>query len=261
MTVKGLMYVFVITRNGWGDVYGFPSLRMARLHPIPQMDDVYATTPENLVEQYGRGHVNDLLRFAEGRDKARLTDAFEIWRNGGSLPLDAKLLIWDKVSKTAAVPPSDPTDIVSIIKEDRLFREDRVLRSFGVEERSSSTTTQPRKEYTMAEARKRISEDSVITVVGKPEVGGNPKRAGSKAYDRFECYTSGQTVKEAKAAGVTAIDVAYDYKHGFITLDPDPETAPVAAEGEEATGEEAPKKKRSRKKVEAAAPEGDAAAA
>jgi hypothetical protein len=175
------------------------------------------------------------------------------------LPLDAKLLIWDKVSKAAAVPPSDPTDIVSIIKEDRLFREGRVLRSIGTEERSSTPTT-TRKENTMAEARKRISEDSVITVVGKAEDGSNPKRTGSKAAERFEFYQSGQTVKEAKAAGVTATDVAYDYRHGFITLDPDPETAPEAsAEGEEATGEEAPKKKRSRKKVEAAPTENESA--
>jgi len=262
MTVERLMYVFVITRNGWGNVYGFPSLRMARLHPIPQLDDVYATAPDNLLEQYGKGHVNELLRFAEGRDRARLVDAFETWRNGGSLSQAAKLLLWEKVTEAAAVPPTDPTDIVSIIKEDRLFREDRVLRSFGTEERSSTTAQQrtTRKESKMAEARRRINENRVITVVGKADGGGNPKRPNSKAAERFEFYKDGMTVKEAKEAGLLAVDITYDYDHGYISLSDEPEPTEATATEGEAEGEAAPKKKRGRKKVEAAEAATEAAA-
>jgi hypothetical protein len=107
----------------------------------------------------------------------------------------------------------------------------------------------------MAATRKRINEDRVITVHGKAEDGSNPKRPGSHAAIRFDKYVSGMTIREAKAAGLKATDIAYDERHGFITLSPDPE--PV--EGEAVT-EKAPKKRARRKKVEAA-PAADAEAA
>lgn len=46
----------------------------------------------------------------------------------------------------------------------------------------------------------------------------NPKRAGSKSYDRFECYREGMTVGQAIAAGVTRGDIKWDQEHGHIEL-------------------------------------------
>lgn len=88
---------------------------------------------------------------------------------------------------------------------------------------------------TVAVPRKRIDENSTITVL--TEEGKNPKRVDSKAYGRFALYSDGMTVKEAKAAGVQATDIAYDLAHNYISL-----TEPEVSE-EEGEAEEAPKKK------------------
>jgi hypothetical protein len=88
--------------------------------------------------------------------------------------------------------------------------------------------------------RKRVDENAVITVI--TEDGKNPKREGSLAYDRFELYQDGMTVREAKAAGLLAVDIVYDMNHGYIKLDPG--TATAANEDEEK-----PKKKRKAKKA------------
>jgi hypothetical protein len=237
----------VITRNGCGVVLRFSDLKAARLHPVPQMDDVFASTPDQLVEQFGKGLIEDLLRFAEGRTRARLVDAFEVWKQGGSLLPDAKQLLWETVLSAGVVPPADATEIVRIIKEDRLFREGRVLRSISTEGRSSASFVRPesrrKTEMNDTVARKRVDENSTITVA--TEERKNPKRAGSSAFDRFELYQDGMTVKEAKAAGVTATDISYDAAHGFITLTPGEATEEAETNGEE----ESPKRGRKSSKA------------
>jgi len=67
-----------------------------------------------------------------------------------------------------------------------------------------------------ATARKRIDENAIITMMAED----NPKREGSAAHRRFELYADGMTVREAKAAGLLAVDVVHDEKKGFISLRP-----------------------------------------
>ena len=210
------------------------------------MDDVYATNGNELVEQYGRGLIDDLLRFAEGRDRARLVNAFEVWKQGGvAMPPDIRELLWSKVYQAAATPPDDPAELVRIIKMDRLFREGRVLRSIGLNDRSVANIepNKRKREIDMTD-RNRIDENSTITIA--TEEGKNPKRAGSKAFDAFALYSDGMTVKEAKAAGISATDIAYNVNKGYITLTPG---EPV--EGAEEAAEDAPKKKSRSKKAAA----------
>lgn len=60
----------------------------------------------------------------------------------------------------------------------------------------------------------------------KVMVAANPKRPGTKAHPRFELYgKGGQTVAAYHAAciaaghgGYTRVDIAWDLRHGFITL-------------------------------------------
>jgi hypothetical protein len=87
----------------------------------------------------------------------------------------------------------------------------------------------------MAVTRKRIDENAIITVLAED----NPKREGSAARARFDLYRDGMTVREAKANGLWATDIAYDSDPGrnFIQL-----TTP---EGDDATP--APKAKRVKK--------------
>lgn len=61
---------------------------------------------------------------------------------------------------------------------------------------------------------KGVAEDAVITL----KVEGNPKRPGSKAYERFAAYRNEMTVKEALDAGVLTADLVYDAQHGFIEI-------------------------------------------
>ena len=69
----------------------------------------------------------------------------------------------------------------------------------------------------------------VVTTEGKK----NPKREGTKAYERFVLYKDGMTIKEYMEAGGQAGDVKYDSDHEYIVVtivaDPEPVAeAPVA---------------------------------
>lgn len=46
----------------------------------------------------------------------------------------------------------------------------------------------------------------------------NPKRAGSASHGRFEKYEDEMTVEDAQKAGITAGDLLWDTKHGFIEI-------------------------------------------
>lgn len=49
-------------------------------------------------------------------------------------------------------------------------------------------------------------------------VESNPKRKGSKSYDRFAHYKNGMTVEAAVKAGVLYADLKWDSEHGFIAV-------------------------------------------
>lgn len=71
------------------------------------------------------------------------------------------------------------------------------------------------KESHMSETKRaRYADTQIITVVAE----ANPKREGSAAHDRFALYRSGMTVADFKTAGGNAADLAYDVKHGHISL-------------------------------------------
>lgn len=66
-----------------------------------------------------------------------------------------------------------------------------------------------------------LRDDRVIRVL----VDSNPKKKGSKTYERFELYRDGMTVQEFRQAGGTADDVKWDAERGFIRVeDPEPKT-------------------------------------
>lgn len=231
------MVCIVITRNGEGNVYTFKDKLTARLHPVAQMYDVFAGDANELTCQFGRDDIDSLLRFAEGRDKSRLIDAMERWKSEpGSrhLPSEDREILWRLCIRSAQILPSDPMEIIRIIEEDRRFMEQRPVRS-----RSESTSTgefspQTRmKGNDMTEATKkprasRVSDDATIKIL----VDKNPKREGSKSAERFSLYKNGMTVKQAKEAGITAADIAYDSdttrKDGPYISVTAPEPAPAA---------------------------------
>lgn len=223
------MFCIVITRNGRGDAYKFPDRKAARLHPLVQMYDVVAENALELAAQYGKDEADDLLRFAEGRDRSVLINAFEIWKSepkSREFPFQIRDMFWSLVVSRSKDPPKDPAELIRIIVEDRQAIESGI-RSRGSESNNPGEfSPNKRKESSMTdEAEKktrkaRVSEDAVIKIL----VDKNPKREGSKASERFAYYKDGMTVKAAKEAGVTASDIAYDSEHKFILV-----TEPAAA--------------------------------
>ena len=105
-----------------------------------------------------------------------------------------------------------------------------------------------------ATARKRINENDIITMVAED----NPKREGSAAHRRFGYYRDGMTVREAKAAGLLAVDIAHDVGKDFISLRPgittngedQPKKAKKAAKAKAKPAKKA-KKAKAKKQVEA----------
>lgn len=59
----------------------------------------------------------------------------------------------------------------------------------------------------------KFADDQVIKVLVD-----NPKRAGSKSYERFALYKDGMTVGQAKEAGITLGDIDWDAKHEYISV-------------------------------------------
>lgn len=220
----------VITRNGEGTALRFGSKAEARLHPIPQMDDVYAENADELVSQYGKGHIASLARFLpEGRDRGYVLEAMEGWkgatRPSTTLPMDAVNKLWDSVMARAQPPSVNHSEIVRIVTEDRAFREGKLLRSLSPAEARSPQpyVNKTEREFDMSEAkRSRVPDNSTITILAEK----NPKREGTPSFDRFALYQDGMTVKAAKEAGVKAADITYDEAKGFISLTagaPEPE--------------------------------------
>ena len=63
-----------------------------------------------------------------------------------------------------------------------------------------------------------VSKEAVVNVLAE----SNPKREGSKAYERFDKYfglAEGTTVAGAIEAGLTMGDIHYDIIHGNISVD------------------------------------------
>jgi hypothetical protein len=224
-----IVFCIVITRNGRGDAYKFPDKKAARLHPLVQMYDVVAEDAMELAAQFGKDEADALLRFAEGRDRARLIDAFEIWKSepkSREFPFQVRELFWSLVVSRSKYPPKDPAELLSLIVEDRQAVEGGIRSRGSESNHPGEVSPNKRKERTeMSEAeaktrKARVSDDAVISIL----VDKNPKREGSKAAERFAYYKDGMTVKVAKEAGVTSSDIRYDTEHNYISV-----TEPAAA--------------------------------
>lgn len=241
------MNCVVISRNGKGEAYRFDSLRSARLHPIPQMDDVYACSAEELVRQYGRSEIEILLPYFEGRDKARLIHAIEEWKSGrpsALLPSDIRNLLWDRVLEVSKQPPASTDEILSVVVADRKAREGVVLVSrpdssapqrFQLIEGTDEMTDKAKREVFRMEDEGTIgfgTDDKGVAYSAE----NTPKR-GEATKGNFAKYTDGMTVKEALATGLTRSNIRRDRRAGFITITNPEKPAEEPAKTEEAAAE------------------------
>jgi hypothetical protein len=100
--------------------------------------------------------------------------------------------------------------------------------------------------------------EGVITL----RVEGNPKRKGSKSYDRFK-YRNGMTVSQAIAqeGGPTYADLKWDSEHGFIAVNETPEMRAAYAAEQKAKAEKKAAKETAKAEKAKLAAEKKAAAA
>jgi len=62
--------------------------------------------------------------------------------------------------------------------------------------------------------RSRFKDEMIITT----HLDHNPKRPGTTGHAHFEQYVDGMTCADARAAGVSNADLAWDEKHDFIAV-------------------------------------------
>lgn len=81
--------------------------------------------------------------------------------------------------------------------------------------RATKNTQTERKTQRTKQPRPVLRDDRVIRVLSET----NPKKKGTKSYDRFALYEDGMTVQQFVKAGGTSADVKWDAERGFIRVE------------------------------------------
>lgn len=238
----------VISRNGAGEVWRFDSLKTARLHPITQSWDVFATSGDELVRQFGRKEIDQLLRFTEGRDRSALISSIEQVKSGRSSadhdPL-IKQMLWDKLIATSKKPPQEAEELIKIIAGDKLAVEGKTLMSRPDGDAPVRQKTQTG-EDDMGDKREvfRMDDNGTISFgtddKGVPYSAENTPKRGDNTKTKFSIYRDGMTVKEALDAGLTRSNIRRDRRAGFIVItNPEaPAEEPKEAKGKKSKAED-----------------------
>lgn len=218
------MVCVAVTRGGSGDLWRLASVKEASNHPIVQYGDAICGTSEDVMACFSPSEMSELA----GRlGNPALAQAIAAWK-GRISERDRSHYgdqLWKLMRDRASEPPSDPGEIVRIIRSDRVAGT-RLTYRLHPQERGP---LQSKEGLTMSEentknVRAPRYADTAVISLGTDKDGksygadNNPKRAGSKSHDRFAAYKDGMTVAEAKAAGITASDLAYDAKNEFISI-------------------------------------------
>jgi hypothetical protein len=125
-----------------------------------------------------------------------------------------------------------------------------------------ATTAQDGEKKVKQRGSPNFPSDGTISL----RVESNPKRKGSKSFDRFAHYKNGMTVEQAIKAGVLFADLKWDSEHGFIAVNETPEQRKAweadqksKAEAKAAKAAEQAAKKKAAAEKKAAATKKDAA--
>lgn len=222
------MSCIVITRGGSGDIWMFASRVAADEHAIPQFGDAYLENPSHVLETF---QPQELPGMAYRLGDERLRSDLEFATSGGKRKVTPDLAkrLWDVLVENSSSPPGDAEEVLRIVANDR-----RATRTSGLIHRKdpevSKTETKTKDKAEKAAkpkaagvGRANFASTSKITF-GKDKDGksyspdNNPKRAGSGAHERFKLYKSGMTIAQAREVGITAGDINWDAKQGFIII-------------------------------------------
>lgn len=232
-----------ITRDGRGDLWGFPDFRSADLHPLVQYGDPILCGPHDIVKKVPVARLPKLLTRCGDQDmgaKIRLClmavsgmPHREVLARVG----DYAHQMWHVIANRAEEPPSDPAQIVTLIVRDRKLsiEESRQMTEEnlnpaapampeGKKPKAPKAPKEPKEpKEPKAPKASKYPENAVIRLLNDKEgkkygADNNPKRPGSASHERFSKYVDGMTVKEAHDAGVKTEDFAWDADKGFIEI-------------------------------------------
>lgn len=221
------MVCVAVTRGGAGSLWRFASLTEADDHPIVQYGDAVVCSPEDVLRTF---RDTEMAALAERAGQPRLRDALRAWAPGAASRRDREAYaeqLWSAMQKSASPPPRDPSEIVRLVREDRVAARSapQVYRLHPTERRdkmTDATTTETTKKA--PPTRQPKFAGSTVISLGTDKEGAkfgpsnNPKKAGSKSAERFALYEDGMTVDQAVEKGITRADIDNDQAKGLITL-------------------------------------------
>lgn len=216
------MAVIAITRAGRGMPFRFATINEADEHPLIQFGDPLIARESDLPDCFtiseaqgiasGLG-ANSVIREIEYVAGTKRSLA-GVWRE-----------LFVALDGAAKPPPEDPAVIVQLIRDDR-----RATKVTGVSVKSTRKEVEPMTEAAVNEApksrtvRPKFPETAVIRL--KADESGNkygstnnPKREGTKAFEKFAKYADGMTVAQALEAGIPGSSIYYDLDHGYISVE------------------------------------------
>jgi hypothetical protein len=226
-----------ITRGGWGEAYAFGSHAEADTHPLIQFGDAIMVGPEGILRQYSLPELGRLLRMIGDEDLREAVLApihpdlalpERRRQERGAEQVDA---IWAGLEALVQPVPTDAAAILDLVRRNRtlMIQEGHM----AAEEKNKTTGTTTTAATTAAAAAPKAPKPprypltNVITLLADKDgkkfgKDNNPKRAGSKAGDRFAKLVDGMTVEAfVKAVGNQAeafADLDFGVKHGQLTV-------------------------------------------
>lgn len=202
----------------------FDNRTAADEHAIPQFGDAFLSSPSDIASVF-RPQELPGIAYRLGDDRLRSDIDHAVSGSKARVTPDLLGRLWELMCKKASYPPRKPEEVLRVVAADR--------------QATRGSTVPHRKEYTMVDktTTTTATEDKPVRPIGRANFAptskisfgkdkdgepygkdNNPKRAGSGAHTRFALYKDGQTIAEAKEAGVTAGDINWDAKQGFIKI-------------------------------------------
>jgi hypothetical protein len=218
---EGYLVCVAVTRGGLGDCWLFDRRQDAYLHPIVQYGDALVEVPDDLVRQYNKLEWSS-LRVLAGLHASDYRNMHR--REFADLQNIQAPTILEALITRAQRPPLDLQQVCDTVSRDR--RMGPVMAKKREDAPQDAVATAPAvKNAPPPQVRgpKDVPQDATIHFGANKEgmqygPHNNPKKAGSKAHDRFAVYQEGMTIAQALEAGITTADLTYDRDHGFVTF-------------------------------------------
>ena len=206
--------MLIVTRQGWGDVWETPD---GEFCPLYQYGDTLLEEPSDVCSQYSLFELERLLKFIGDEEfEQRIMRTVFVSEQPSVLRAkysEVDTMVFDRLVKLAKSVPSDPSDLIKLIVDDRQVTKETTM--------TEATATAPKAKK--EPKAPKYAPDAIITMgvdkeSNKYGAKNNPKRATSKSAERFANYKDGMKVQKALDAGITTADFDNDIAKGFITI-------------------------------------------